>query len=448
MLKLRTGAKFLIIVIVFWFMMLCCSGCSIGINVDTMLTPPKLSGEQEQIYQALQEAIGTGIRLKYPKSGSYLSAFIIADIDADESDEAIVFYEKSNMTGTDGGLRINILDKVNTKWQSICDRSAEGSEIEKVMISQLGSSDKMHIIVGYSTANQSEKYLSVYAYEDHYLEQTLTHSYALFDVAQVDTDQHPDLVVLGAVSALEQAYAAVYCLSEDRSYHEYKYRFTDNYTDYHQLIYGRLSDHRMALYIDAATGTANIQTEILCLEVSEEKLQLVNLLQRCGKSAEETVRRAGLSCMDIDQDGIPEIPVQTVFSGYETVAEPEQIRQTNWLMMQDNLIFTEYCSYYNANDGYVFLLPEQWQGNVTIRNDTAENEIQFCDYTEQDMSDTMPVLLRIYIAYDEADRDDHLGNGYALVHTKGSASCLIKPESGKMLSLSIGELLLNFKFLD
>lgn len=464
MLKLQTERKknrkkqFKILYFFVFSCILCFSGCSIGINVDTMLTPPKLSGEQEQIYQALEDAAGTGIRLKYPKSGSYLSAFIIADVDADDSEEAIVFYEKSNMTAADSGLRINILDKVNSRWQSICDRSAEGSEIEKVMISRLGSSDKMNIIVGYSTANQSEKYLSVYAYENHYLEQTLTHSYALFDVTQVDPQQHPDLIVLGAVSTFEQAYAAVYCLEEDGNYHEYKYRFTDNYTDYHQLIYGKLPDQRTALYIDAATGTANIQTEILCLEESEQKLQLVNLLQRCGKSTEETVRRAGLSCMDIDQDGIPEIPVQTVFPGYEDAAEPEQIRRTDWLMMQENLIFTEYCSYYNANDGYVFLLPEVWQENVTIRKDTVGNEIQFCDYRQKKNPDhsgdsdqtgeAMPVLLRIYIAYDEADREDHLGSGYALLHTKGSASYLIKPESGEELSLTLGEILLNFKFLD
>ncbi|MDE5884569.1 MAG: hypothetical protein K2H29_05765 [Oscillospiraceae bacterium] len=471
MLKLQKEIKKFNKIKILFCLILCCtfclSGCSIGINVDTMLTPPKLSGEQEQIYQALQNAAGTGIRLKYPKSGSYLSAFIIADIDADDSDEAIVFYEKSNMTGTDGGLRINILDKVNFRWQSICDRSAEGSEIEKVIISRLGGSDKINIIVGYSTANQSEKYLSVYAYENHYLEQTLTHSYALFDVAQVDPQQHPDLVVLGAVSTSEQAYAAVYCLEEDRNYHEYKYRFTDNYTDYHQLIYGKLPGQRTALYIDAATGTANIQTEILCLEESEQKLQFVNLLQRCGKSAEETVRRAGLSCMDIDRDGVPEIPVQTMFPGYENAAEPEQIRRTDWLMMQENLIFTEYFSYYNANDGYVFLLPEIWQGNVTIRKDTTENEIQFCNYRQKNNPDyqnnpdnpdhsnqteqtgeEMPVLLRIYIAYDEADREDHLGSGYALLHTKGSASYLVKPESGEELSLTLGEIFLNFKFLD
>ena len=195
------------------------TGCSVEINVDPMLTPPKLSGEQEQIYQALQEAAGSDIRLKYPKSGSYLSAFIIADIDEESGEEAIVFYEKNSLSPA--GLRINILDKIDGKWQSICDRSAEGSEIEKVMISQLGSSDRINIIVGYSTANQSEKYLSVYAYENSYLEQTLTHSYALFDVANTG-GQNPDLILLGAVSAAEQAYAAVYRLAEDDRYHEYK----------------------------------------------------------------------------------------------------------------------------------------------------------------------------------------------------------------------------------
>ncbi|MDE6707785.1 MAG: hypothetical protein K2K06_07100 [Oscillospiraceae bacterium] len=440
---LKEYRKFGFLCLFLWF----CTGCSIGINVDTMLTPPKLSGEQEQIYQALQETVGTGIRLKYPKSGSYLSAFIISDIDADESDEAIVFYEKNNMPATESGLRINILDKIDNHWQSICDREAEGSEIEKVVISKLGNSEKMNLIVGYSTANQSEKYISVYAYENHYLEQTLKHSYALFDIAQTDKDENPDLILLGAVSASEPAYTAVYCLAEDGMYHEYKYRFADHYTDYHQLIYGNLSDGRTALYIDAATGTSNIQTEILCLEEIQGELQLVNLLQRCGKNAEETVRRAGLSCMDIDHDNIPEIPVQTVFSGYETVAESEQIRQTNWLMMQDNIIFREYCSYYNANDGYVFLLPESWQEHVTVIKDTTENEIQFCVY-QGEWQEEMPVLLRIYMAYDEADRDDHLGNGYQLLHTKGTASCLVKPEENQDLSLTIGDLLLCFQFLD
>ena len=427
------------------FLPLILTGCSVEINVDTMLTPPKLSGEQEQIYQALQEAAGSDIRLKYPKSGSYLSAFIIADIDEESGEEAIVFYEKNTLSPA--GLRINILDKIDGTWQSICDRSAEGSEIEKVMISQLGSSDRINIIVGYSTANQSEKYLSVYAYENSYLEQTLTHSYALFDVADTG-GQYPDLILLNAVSASEQAYCAVYRLAQDDNYHEYKFRFTDNYTDYQQLIYGKLSDGRTALYVDAATGTANLQTEILCFDSvsdSESDLQLSNLLQLCGKSAEETVRRLGLPSMDIDLDGVPEIPVQEVFLGYESSPESEQLRQTNWLTMQDNQIFEEYQSYYNINDGYAFMIPQKWKQKVTLVNNMTENEIQFCDASD---SENLPVLLRIYIAYDDADKNDHLHAGYQLLHTKGTASCLVRAESGQALSMTISDILLYFRFLD
>ena len=113
------------------------SGCSISINIDTMLTPPKLSGEQEQIYQALQEAAGADIRLRYPKSGSYLSAFIVADIDNDAGEEAIVFYEKNSLPS--GGLRINILDKINGQWQSICDRGQRVQKLKKSLFPSLAA---------------------------------------------------------------------------------------------------------------------------------------------------------------------------------------------------------------------------------------------------------------------------------------------------------------------
>ncbi len=429
------------------------TGCSIGINVDTMLTPPKLSAQQEQIYQALKNSTGGDIRLKYPKRGAYLSAFIVADIDGDAEDEAIVFYEKNAISAADAGLRINLLDCIGGEWQSICDRSAGGSEIEKVVLSPLGDSDRMNVIVGYSTANQSEKNLCIYNYNNSYLEQSFppNHTamyYALFDVADTGS-KHPDLILLGAASASEPtAYAAVYRLESDERYHEYKYSFKDSYTDFSQLIYGNLPDGSVALFVDAATGTSNTQTEVL----SMEETRLANVLERCRRvtgepfRAEDTVRRAGLPCMDIDDDGMPEIPVQNVFLGYEEAAESEQIRQTRWLMMDEPRIFAEYYSYYNAGDGYAFLLPESWVNHVSVVRDTAEGELRFVAYSGE-WTDDMPVLMRIYIAYDDADCDEHLANGYALLHTKGTASCLVKAEEGQDLSLTIGKLLPCFRFL-
>ena len=112
------------------------SGCSFGASIDTLMAPPKLSVEQEQIYNALTSTTGSAISLKYPKSGKYLSAFIIEDIDGDGSNEAVVFYERNVHSVDENPLRINILDKENGKWTSTYDQPAEGSEIEQVIISR------------------------------------------------------------------------------------------------------------------------------------------------------------------------------------------------------------------------------------------------------------------------------------------------------------------------
>ena len=68
------------------------TGCAVGTSVDNLLKPPQLSVEQEQIYQALQNAVGNNITLQYPRSGDNLSAFIVCDMDDDGEDEAMVFY--------------------------------------------------------------------------------------------------------------------------------------------------------------------------------------------------------------------------------------------------------------------------------------------------------------------------------------------------------------------
>ncbi|MFQ9094902.1 MAG: hypothetical protein ACLR5S_11850 [Ruminococcus sp.] len=52
------------------FCLLCCllfSGCTPGATVDSLLKPPSLSEEQQQIYLALQDAVGSGITCSIPE---------------------------------------------------------------------------------------------------------------------------------------------------------------------------------------------------------------------------------------------------------------------------------------------------------------------------------------------------------------------------------------------
>ena len=92
------------------FCLLCCllfSGCTPGATVDSLLKPPSLSKEQQQIYLALQDAVGSGITLQYPRAGANLSAFTVVDLDNDGEDEALVFYKKTSLTAMENGLRLS-----------------------------------------------------------------------------------------------------------------------------------------------------------------------------------------------------------------------------------------------------------------------------------------------------------------------------------------------------
>ena len=96
-------------------LLLLLSGCTFGATVDALLTPPHLRGEQEQIYQALENAVGNRITLQYPRSGNHLSAVMISDLDGDGQDEAAVFYRKESSLSTENALRLNLFDLHSTK---------------------------------------------------------------------------------------------------------------------------------------------------------------------------------------------------------------------------------------------------------------------------------------------------------------------------------------------
>ena len=105
--------------------------------MDSLLKPPSLSKEQQQIYLALQDAVGSGITLQYPRAGANLSAFTVVDLDNDGEDEALVFYKKTSLTAMENGLRLSVLDQVKGEWMSVCDRPADFTEVERIVISPM-----------------------------------------------------------------------------------------------------------------------------------------------------------------------------------------------------------------------------------------------------------------------------------------------------------------------
>lgn len=416
------------------------NGCSLGTSIDNLITPPKLSVEQEQIYNTLKDAAGQNISLKYPKSGNYLSAFIIEDIDSDGGSEAIVFYEKTGFSVDENILRINILDQIDGKWRSVCDTPAEGSEIEKVMISKLGSNDRINVVIGSSLMNRSEKSLAVYTYnsESSMIENTFSASYTYADILDLDSDDENELLLLNG-SSTSNAEAVAYKLDNNGKYHVYKTELNGSFNDFDRIVYGSIDDETIGLYIDAVSGMGTIQTDIIYMNSQGLKSVFAD-----SEESKSTIRPSGCNTTDIDSDGIYEIPVQKLFPGYTDATESEQIKMTNWLCLKNNKLVRKYSSYYSVSDGYAFIIPEKWEGKVTVKLDTLNDEIVFCKYINGTVGED---LLRIYTAEDSASREDRISAGYQLLCSKGEAFYMAYACEDKEMGINTGELALYFKKL-
>lgn len=408
------------------------------------MTPPKLSVDQEQIYSALTDATGTSIRLKYPTSGSYLSSFIIEDLDGDGVNEAMVFYEKTGLTVEENTLRINILDRSDGKWSSVCDTPADGSEIEKVIISELGSNDRINLIIGSNLINRSEKTVSIYNYGDGTIKKNFSSSYSFIDVTDLDMDNQNEFLLLTAQASDSPAVAQAYKLDDNGKYHQYTRELSGSFTEFDSLVYGEIGDGKKGLYIDAVSGAGMIQTDIVYMDSGG-----LNKIFSTPEQSLSTVRPSGCNSFDIDSDGVPEIPVQDIFPGNEDVPESEQIKITNWMYIdRDRQLKQKYSSYYSVTDGYIFLIPENWKNKVTVRRDSVNDEIVFYEF---DGKITGSELLRVFVATDSASREDRISNGYMLMHTKGGSAYLayIPPFSqtgDSTLFLTPGDVAVRFKF--
>lgn len=426
------------------FCLLCCllfSGCTPGATVDSLLKPPSLSEEQQQIYLALQDAVGSGITLQYPRAGANLSAFTVVDLDGDGEDEALVFYKKTNLAAVENGLRLSVLDQVKGKWMSVCDRPADGTEVERIVVSAMGDETQNQIFVGYSGVDQSDKSLTVYRYGDSQVEQLFTAAYTMFDVADLDGDQAQELLVLGKLTENASSSAAMYRLQDGSIKDNGKLDLRTGFTDFSRCCTARCLT---APPVSISTAPPDLRP---CRRRSFTSRAI--RWRMCWRTAtpwqRPTVRWAicpwiwtGTAWWRFRcRNRFPAMPPDA----------SEQVRLTRWLSVSGEQLTEKERGYFSLNDGCVFLLPLSWYDTVTAVNDTLTGDIVFCRY-DGEINDHMTELLRYSVAQDTESQEERETEGYRLLHTRGKASYYMKPaETDDSLAQPWQELMVRFSFV-
>lgn len=429
-------------------------GCNLTAGIDTLLSAPRLTAEQEEIYKELMKsAAGTGISLKYPKSGEHLSAFTVADLDSDHENEAIVFYEIPGTAAEENPLRVCLLDQKDGKWSAVKDYTTAGAEIESVSITQLGENSRKNLIFCYSMVDGAEYSVEVLHYDNGALERTLSENYSVMDVKDLDFDGTDELLLISAATVSTSASATVYHLDAEGSYYRSQLALPDSFTEITKMLYGKIpsdnpeiANSGLAVYLDGMTGATTMQTEIITYARRMLQLQYADSPDKFPN----TTRTAGCPSMDIDHDGETEIPIQTVFYGYAAADEADQIPMTSWYSCRGGQLMRKKASYYSASKGFAFLLPERWEKKVTAV--PVEDEVVFYALdTDTVVEEGLPVLreplLRITVVSDAETASNLENNGYLLMRQRGELRYLTKIEdSASPLAPTQSELLFAMRY--
>lgn len=422
-----------------------CSPLNMG-GVENLLTPPDLSSEQTEIKQALMSTVGKNIKLKYPRLGDYRSAFLIADIDEEETEEAIVFYEKTGMTSEgDGRLRMAVLDKKDDKWTAIMDMAGMGTDVERVRIETLGEEKYPTILVGYSFAGNMGKVLTAYNYSNGELTEKLHESYMNLEITDLDGNGENEITLLTADSKVRV------CIVNGE---EIRYFETDVETgtsgDYARVSNGKLTDGRNALYVDTSYSDGMTATQIIYAQNGFVKNPIYALqYETSANTMVKTMRPTGYYSVDVDGDGVVEIPMPVVMTGYENEEIASQLFLTEWYVFNpSSLSFDEKNKgYYSITDGYCFMFPKRWTGSVTVKRDIAKNEIVFYKYNG-DIEDNSTELMRICVI-NKSGVEEKLSEGYIKVKETIQVEYLVKISDNKSEPLvpTESEVIYNFNLV-
>lgn len=432
-------------------LLVCFMMCGCSVSIDTLLTPPKLTAEQNEIYRELLNSVGS-VKLKYPKSGDYRSAFVLENIDDESGIEALVFYESKNSQLAESTLRMKILDKNNGKWEAVYDLACPGSEVESISFSSLGDSGKVDIIVCFSMFDQTEKSFMVLNYEDRIPQVMFSSVYSCLEVFDLNDDGFDELISVSTDKVNQVSVAMMFTNGVNGFEKLSETMVFGKAASYTRVAKGKLDEDTSAIFLDYTKGNGQSGTDVLycydntlfCPDGWGAGSNSVNISRVVNDYMAE------IYSMDIDGDGFVEIPATTPLPGYELSAKGEQLCAVMWYTVKDDMFVPDHYSYYSGKYSFALLFPNRWRGIVSAIADFTANEIVFVTYdTELGIAGSANnELMRIRsVNKDDAEAVKAASGLKVLGESDETLFCLIESDSYYAGTLALTESELKNSFI-
>lgn len=325
--------------------------------IDSLIHAPGRDGQNAQIWQAFENAVGSDYTLKTPTDGGHRSALIYVDLNGDGEDEIVAFYSKG---GTEETVSLQIFEMNDDSWKALAGTESGFNELRQVEFADVDGDGTDEIIVGWGL-QKSKLMQQVNVYEIDFSQATVKSifhtKYSNFGVFDFDADKNNELAVIYAENSAESSASKLKIFDCEKGVFNMTASFDIDpmITTVSQIQFDyvrRLSCGRV--YIDGYTSDGLMTTDVISYGIKDGKLSrvFVNGETVCAFSK----RNTNVNCEDINYDGIVEIPVQVNIE-FKNLSS-SVIEWTNILDGKTSAI----CRYFDnrAND-YYFQIPEEFE---------------------------------------------------------------------------------------
>ena len=353
-------------------LLLVLSGCMFNASPEDMYELPQLPDEYNALRQEIDEILAGGAEYAAPTSGTNVQSVQLVDLDGDGVEEALAFFRQPT---EEKPLKIYIFRAEEEGYRQAALIEGSGTAIYSIRYLDMNGDGIKEILVGWRISTELQA-VGVYDLKNFEPRTMMFSMYTHYEALDFDLDGLQEMVLLRSDTdgnSVAECYDWVGPSLEISS----TASLSMTMAELKSVDQGNLRGGEPALFVTGVSEDTRAITDILiCRE--EEGIANIVLSDSTGVSS-EIFRNISLEPTDIDGDGVTEVPMPVVLpsTGKEGGESYWQVYWRNYNSKGQAEIAAS--TYHNTTDGWYLILPDEWEGQIALRQvtGTEEREIIF-----------------------------------------------------------------------
>ena len=398
------------------------AGCSIE-SGDGLASLPKLPGEYLALQKKLDDIMAEGYTQAVAEGGSNRQAVQLQDIDGDGEDEIVSFFRNA----TSGEYAVYLHKKVGDDYVELGHTRGYGKYLREVSYPCCKSNGAKAIALswGMEEDNAVTSAISVHVLTEDGLSDTLAVQYTNSYIADLNGDSVDEIMLTGFDQKSNAMILAAYGFSGDTCALVSQAPLS---ADVKNVVHisrslGQKGGH--TLFIDSLSDSGGYITDIITME--NDTLRNTTLVGD-GKRSAATWRPVSILCQDIDNDGMPEVPLTEMLPGYHDSTSTDTRWKLSWTKFQDGTAYqVAMTTFHSPAEDWYLRWPEQWGDQVSAvrKNESGIIKTTFLvpaeGANEPLTAGTGNVLLEIWVFTGDNRRDYFNSSGMTWLKDSDSA---------------------------